>query len=381
MRIVYPLLWARLNREASSEQAVSTAAALARRGIDMTLLMPQGPADPPLTAADLRAYYGVEGDLRLVQRTSRWSGNALLPSLIWARRVFRDPRAASADLLYSRIPVMLTIGGGSPVPFAGDYYRPWPDQLPIAPLVRRTARHPRCLGLILHSHYAAQSYRRAGVPEDRLLVAHNGTEPRWMGSPLDRKSARLLLGLPNDRPIVVYAGRIGRDKGLDQVAALAALRPEILFLLVGGQGEAGEEEAVSRSDNIRLVPWQTPDALARWLWAADVLLVPPSRKPLERFGNCVVPMKLLAYLGAGRPILAPALPDVEELLEHDDNALLVPPDDPAAAAAALDRLLGEQGLADRLAAQALRLSLSLSWDSRAEKIAVFLERRLRAAAD
>jgi glycosyltransferase involved in cell wall biosynthesis len=88
-------------------------------------------------------------------------------------------------------------------------------------------------------------------------------------------------------------------------------------------------------------------------------------------------MKLFAYLAAGKPILAPVAPDTAELLVDGENALLVPPDAPAAAAAALDRLLHERGLAERLAGNALELSRSLSWDRRAQRIAVFLEARLR----
>ena len=91
-------------------------------------------------------------------------------------------------------------------------------------------------------------------------------------------------------------------------------------------------------------------------------------------------MKLFAYLAAGRPILAPISPDTAELLEHDENALLVPPEQPEVAAAALDRLLGEPGLAERLGAGARLLSKDLTWDRRAEKISGFLEARLRAAA-
>jgi hypothetical protein len=85
----------------------------------------------------------VEGDFRLVQRPSRWAGEALVRTLMWLRQVYRDPLLAGADLLYSRIPAMLALGGARLLPFAVDHYRPWPDDLPaIRPLVRRTAREP-----------------------------------------------------------------------------------------------------------------------------------------------------------------------------------------------------------------------------------------------
>jgi len=125
-----------------------------------------------------------------------------------------------------------------------------------------------------------------------------------------------------------------------------------------------------------VLPWAEPAALPAWLAAADLLVIPPSRAPLDRFGTCVLPMKLFAYLAAGRPILAPEAPDTAELLEHGGNAWLVPPDRIEAAAAGLDRLLGDAALRARLAAGARALSETLTWDRRAEAIAAFLQARL-----
>jgi starch synthase len=376
MRLIYPLMWSRPDRKACREQSVNTAAALARRGMEVTLLMPRGADNPALTPADLRDYFGVEGDFRLVQRPSRWAGEALVRTLVWLRQVFRDPELAGADLLYSRIPAMLAMGARSPLPFATDHYRPWPDDLPaIRPLVRRTARNPKCLGLILHSAFAAQSYARAGVDPARILVAHNGAEPRRMGPPADKAAARVALGLPADRFIAAYAGRINAQKGLDQILALADLRPDTLFLLIGSEGEGPIEAEAAKRANVRVLPWQAPAALPAWLHAADVLLIPPSRAPLEQYRNCVLPLKLFSYLAAGRPILAPVAPDTAELLVDGDIALLVPPGDPEAAAAALDRLR-DPALAARLGANAFARSAGLTWDARAEKIHAFLANRL-----
>ncbi len=379
MRIAYPVFWSRLGRQASWEQAANTAAALARLGHEVTMLMPRGRDDLLLSAGDLREHFQLSGDLRLVQRDSRWKGERLWPSLMWLRQAFRDPEIARADLLYSRIPAMLAMGGLCPVPFATDHYRVWPDELPaVRPLFRRTARHRRCLGLILHSNHAANSFRRIGVPEDRILIAHNGA-PEAPAAPMGKALARATLDLPADRPLAVYAGRINPEKGPDQLLALAALRPEILFLLVGSEGEGEIEQAARRLANVRIVPWATPAELPAWLEAADALLIPTSRAPLERFRTCVLPMKLFAYLASGRPILAPIAPDTAELLVDGQNALLVPPERPQLAAAALDRLTREPGLAARLGENAHRLSTGLSWDSRAARIAAFLQERLGAA--
>lgn len=378
MRLLYPLLWSRPDRKACREQTMGTVAALARRGVEVTLLMPRGPDDPALTAADLRDFFAVAGDFRLVQRESRWAGEALIRSLFWLRQIFREPEIARADLLYSRIPAMLGVGGRSPLPFAVDHYRPWPDDLPvIRPLLRRTTRQANCLGIVLHSAFAASAYERAGVATERLLVAHNGADPGRMGPSADQAAARAQLGLDPDRFTAVYAGRVNAQKGLDQLLALADLRPEALFILVGSEGLGLVEAEARRRANVRVVPWQAPDALPAWLHAANVLLIPPSRAPLEQYRNCVLPLKLFAYLAAGRPILAPDAPDTAELLTDGETALLVPPGDPAAAAAALDRLR-DPALAARLGAATYALSAELTWDRRAEKIEAFLGARLSA---
>jgi glycosyltransferase involved in cell wall biosynthesis len=366
LRIFYLLSWSRPGRLASHAQSIQTAAALARFGHRVTLLIPRGAGDPALTAADLRDTFRVEGDFALVQRPSRWVSENFAASGLWLRRAFRDPELSACDVLLSRMPTMLALGAGSPVPFAFDHYRRWPDDLPfIRPLVRRTAASDKCLGFILHSALAAASYRRAGVPEGKLLVAYNGADAGRAAGPVE---------LPRDRPIALYAGRLNREKGLDQILALARLRPEVLFVLVGSEGEGPIERAAHALANVKIVPWQ--ESVSLWLAAADVLLIPPSRAPLERHRNSVLPIKLFTYLAAGRPILAPEAPDTAELLTHEGNSILVPPDDPEAAAAGLDRILGDAALAARLGAEARRLAGGLGWDERAARISQFLAERL-----
>lgn len=376
MRIVYPVMWAAPNRQADREQSVQTAAALARAGHAVTLLLPRRPADPAVTAANLAGYYAVDAPITVVQRPSRFVGEKVWRSARWLHQVHRDPLLRDANVLLSRIPAQLVGGARSPVPFACDHYRPWPDRWPVLrPFIRRTAAAPNCLGFVLHSAFAADSFLRLTVPPEQVLVAHNGADPALMLPPLDRDAARDRLGLPRDRRIVVYAGRVNERKGLDRLLALADMRPDTLFLLVGSEGAGPIEAAAATRANVRVEPWQAPAALPAWLYAADVLAIPPTAAPLQH-GSCVLPIKTFGYLAAGRPILAPASPDTAELLRHDNTAYLVPPDDLPAAAAALDRLERDAPLAQRLAGGAQALAATLTWDARAARIGAFLERRL-----
>ena len=74
-----------------------------------------------------------------------------------------------------------------------------------------------------------------------------------------------------------------------------------------------------------------------------------------------------------REIVASDLPSSREVLAHERNALLVPPGDAPALAAALQRLLGDAALRERLARQAWEDSERYSWDARARALLELFE--------
>jgi glycosyltransferase involved in cell wall biosynthesis len=84
-------------------------------------------------------------------------------------------------------------------------------------------------------------------------------------------------------------------------------------------------------------------------------------------------MKIFLYLAAGRAILAPRLPDVEEVLTDGLTARLVSPANPGEAAAALRALLADADLRRHLGARALAASIAYTWEARARRIVPFLE--------
>jgi len=71
------------------------------------------------------------------------------------------------------------------------------------------------------------------------------------------------------------------------------------------------------------------------------------------------------------------LPDIREVLEDGRNALLVPPDDPEAAAAAIQSILADEEIRERLSCNAAQDATHYTWESRANRIMEFLRRRLQ----
>lgn len=364
-----------------AEQLVSMVAAFGQAGAAVDLLMPAHPFRPAPDAALLGEFYEVEPAFRVVPLCGLVPTFRGLEKLAHGAAAARSAEAAGADVLYTRnLPTVIEALRVGRAPVVYETYRPWPAQHPRrAPLFRWIFRHPRFLGAVLHSDLAAESYRRIGAREEQLLVAHNGYDPLRIAPALTQSEARARLGLP-EAPTVVYTGHVSLAKGLGLVLDLAAALPEARFVLVGSKGEGPVERRAAALPNVAVVPWQPFSATVPYLYAADVLLVPPTRGPLEAVGNTVLPMKTFLYMAAGRAILGPATPDLREVLADGETARLVPPDDPAAATDALRALLADDALRQRLADAAREAIAGQTWQRRAERVLAFLEDRLAACS-
>jgi glycosyltransferase involved in cell wall biosynthesis len=157
-----------------------------------------------------------------------------------------------------------------------------------------------------------------------------------------------------------YVGSLYPGKGMERIAQIAALRPDVDFDVIGGPPShvAQWRRATGSQANLKLhghlPPADVPGCFGRF----GIALLPnqPSiRLPNgDDIGRFTSPMKLFEYMAAGRAIIASNLPGLREVLTHDVNSLLVPHDDPTAWAQAIDQLRRQPECAQRLAAQAKR---------------------------
>lgn len=363
--------------QADTEALVNSAAALARLGHRVAILYASGRSGSHEGDA-IRDYYGTN-DAEFVglrnpfrQRTAQ--------HVLQALRVPSTRAYETCDLLYTRNLAILASALTRKKPVLFDHYRPYPDQRPgLQPFLRAWMTHPLFLGIACHSELAADSFRRIGIDAERVRVIRNGFEPSLMEPRMGKAEARATLGLDAGRPTITYTGRINERKGLEVLLAAARRLPQALLLLVGSEGQENDVERLATAmPNVRLVPWQRPDAVAPYLYASDVVVIPPSRDPLDRFGRTVLPLKVYLYLACGRPIVAGDTADVREVLKDDRNAVLVPPGDVEATAHAIQRLLDDPERADRIARQAREDSVRYTWDARGQKLEAFMTERLDA---
>lgn len=374
MRIVY-LCDLLLPRSATdSEQLVNTVSAFGAAGASVDLVVPRRWGERLPTLESLVAYYGVEPTFRVHTVASAFPSPRALEKPAHAVRASLASVTRDADIVYSRnVPTILAARTFTDRPLVYEHYRPWPDQNRAMRIVfERLARDRRAPALVLHSALASASYASVGFDPKRMLVAHNGWNPQRMQPALDRAEARARCRIRADGPVVVYAGHVNPKKGIGLLLDLAEAFPHAHFVIVGSEGDGPIERRAATIPNVEVRGWVPPPELVPFIYAADVLAIPPTAGPLTIVGNTVLPMKTFLYMASERAIFGPATPDLQEVLRDGDNARLVAPDDPAAARRGLGELLASAELRERLGRAARRDALDLTWRARAEKILAFI---------
>ncbi len=185
---------------------------------------------------------------------------------------------------------------------------------------------------------ARELRQRAGAADRPLILSVGGIEPRKGSDTL----MRALAGLRGRRPVLAVVGghsfqdyREYRDRVLASLPGLG-LRLDDDVVLLG----------------------TVPDAeLPGWYAAADVLAFPSTK---EGWGLAV-----LEAMSAGLPVVASDLPVFREYLRPGRDALMVPVDDAGALATALESVLADQALADRLRTAGYAVAARFTWSASA----------------
>ncbi len=202
----------------------------------------------------------------------------------------------------------------------------------------------------------------------RIEVVHPGVDLEAF-SP--RHGARQRLGLADDAHVLVFAGRIQPLKAPDVLVKAAAellathphMRSRLVVAIVGGASGSGLEQpnglrdlAVSLGvdDIVRFEPPANRAHLADWFSAASLVCVPSYN---ESFGLVAVEAQ-----ACGTPVIAAAVGGLTTAVSDGVSGLLVHGHDPRDYAKAIERILTDAELRDRLSRGALAQAARFTWD-------------------
>jgi phosphatidyl-myo-inositol dimannoside synthase len=336
---------------------------------------------PPEETHVLTTSYAGAADWDAAQPFSieRVRQRVLLPVPGLARRVDAMAREREADVIFLDPVLPLGLVGrrlyAAPhVLIAHGAEVNVPGRLPGSrTLARRVLR--AASGLVAAGEYPARVAARVAGAALPTLVVPPGVDPDRFRplSARDRAEARLRFGLDSDRPLVLGLSRLVPRKGFDiLIDAVAGLDGRVQ-LAVGGVGRdarrlarrAAERGITGRCTFLGRVP----DADLADLYAcADVfaMLCRERWGSLETEGYGIVFVEAAA---CGVPSIAGRSGGSHEAVVDGETGFVVDPHDTGGVRAALDRLLGDDALRERLGAAARKRAVGeLTNDRQVERL-------------
>lgn len=185
----------------------------------------------------------------------------------------------------------------------------------------------------------ARELRKLGARDDQVHVVP-------MGVDLD-PITRAVEGETRVPGRVLFVGRLVEKKGATVlIDALDRMAEQPTEVAVVGDGPLRAQLQARAGSAVTFLGAQGKEALASEYAKAAIALYPSV--PAANGDRDGLPVALLEAMSAGCAIVASAVPGIVDVVEDGVNGLLVEPGDARALAAAIDRLLADPALAERL---------------------------------
>lgn len=326
--VVLTTSWPRTESEFAGRFVADAVERLRERGVEVDVLAPGAGYD------DHGLAYG--GGMAANLRRRPWAAPLMLVSMLRSLR-----RAArGADLVHAHWLLTAAVARFGGKPFVVTLHGSGSaGSFSDVELARRRPGLVRFLlrpaaAVICVSEAVAAGVRAAGV---EVVVIPNGVRVPEQ------------VGVPAQPPEVLYVGRLSPEKNVDTL--LEAVGD--LNLVVAGDGPLRERVP----NALGAVPHAEVERL---LERASVVVA-----PCEREGFGLAAAEAMAF---GRPVVAAAGGALLELVTDDETGLLVPPRDASALRAAVERLLADPALRQRLGNEAhTRARERFGWDGVIER--------------
>lgn len=181
---------------------------------------------------------------------------------------------------------------------------------------------------------------KGGVDENRIRFINNFAETEVVTTPL-RKSD---LDTPEDAPVLLTLGRLHENKAHDVLIKGVARMPGV-YAWIAGEGPAREEleklaDALGVADRVKFLGWRTDRAAL--LQACDICSFISREEP---FGTVFV-----QSWAQQTPVIVSDADGPRQFCRDQEDSLIVPRNDVDAFVAAVQRLLGDKALRDKLVA-------------------------------
>ncbi len=243
---------------------------------------------------------------------------------------------------------------------------PW--LLPLARLADQITFQRASLIVVVSPHLQRR-IAALGIAAEKILVLPNAVSTESLDAPADGAPIRACHGCA-DAVVIGFVGWFVAwhrlDNLLTQFAALATDDPRLRLLLVGDgtlrEPLAAQAAALHISERV-IFTGSVPHAeIPAHFAAMDICVVPHSNEYRS-------PIKLFEGMARACAIVAPRTEPIAQVIGDGVNGLLFDPQDPASLRAALQRLISDPALRQRLGAAAREtVRAHHTWDRNAEAV-------------
>ncbi|MGP8321449.1 MAG: glycosyltransferase [Methanosarcinaceae archaeon] len=187
--------------------------------------------------------------------------------------------------------------------------------------------------IIARSEEMKSVLEKLGCPGKKIVVISAGVDTRLF-HPIDKNKARADIGLPVDKHIVLYVGRLHEMKGVNDIYACAERMSEILFVMVG--------DGAIKTDvgNCIFAGAKKYDEIPVWMSAADILVLPSYSEGL--------PNVVMEALSCGTPAIVTDVGGCPEVVSDGETGFVVPVGDVEALMDKIEYLLDNEDLRERM---------------------------------
>jgi len=228
----------------------------------------------------------------------------------------------------------------------------WLERL-VWPLIRWI--HALAHRNLCPSTFTQRELEAHGIPDVGIWRGGVDTE---LFSPRKRSSAmreRMVDEGRIDAPILLYAGRVAPEKGLDSLAPVLEELPECRLAIVGDGPARANLELRFAETRTRFLGFLRGEELATAFASADLFVMPSMTETLG--------FVVLEAMSAGLPVVAAPGGGIPDLVKEGETGALVDPWDSKRFADGIRAILEDDGRRSRLAANARRFAEHCDWPS------------------
>jgi len=368
MRIAYIARSVIPSREANSIQVMKMCQAFADLGHEVLLVIPNK-ASGDNDFHDVYNYYGIKNRFPIKRFPYQGHQFKFIMQVFGIRKALEEFKP---DIVYGRCMLGCAISCFLGYDSAYESHKPfWRGHVLKRLFFSLLVRHKSFKGLVVISEALKRMYIDADIIHaEKLQVAHDGADSVSDNvSIIELKGQKGLLN-------VGYSGHLYRGKGMEVIAAIAPMLPDVNFHIVGGkENDLLYWRSVITAPNVYFYGFINQSDISRYIQSFDICLLPNQKivlpsgtgKVTRNISDYTSPLKMFEYMSHQKPIISSDLPVLREVL-NEKNSVLVKSDDFSAWIKAIKDLKDEQYRLI-IAAQAYKdFMMSYTWVKRAKNI-------------